>query len=76
MEPLDFTPHPMVTPKFFVVIFTFFNISRMQHVLTIKSCGKGGFAIPGDIKVKKGAFCSLRRNPGNVHSKFFKRANS
>ena len=41
----------------------------MRHVLTIKTSGKGGFAILGDVKVKKGAVCSLKRNGNNIHGK-------
>jgi hypothetical protein len=61
---------PILTPKNSVSFLEFFNISRMRHVFTISSCGKGGFAISGDFKVKKGALSSLRRNPDNVHGKF------
>lgn len=39
----------------------------MRHVLTINTYGKGGFAILGDVKVKKGAICSLKRNKDNFH---------
>jgi hypothetical protein len=35
--------------------------------LIIDTYGKGAFAILGDVKVKKGAICSLKRNEDNIH---------
>ena len=36
-------------------------------MLIIDTYGKGAFAILGDVKVKKGAICSLKRNEDNIH---------
>jgi hypothetical protein len=55
--------HPDYYSSFFVSII----FSVMRHVLSINTHGKGGFAILGDVKVKKGAVCSLKRNNDNLH---------
>jgi hypothetical protein len=43
------------------------NFSEIRHVLIIDTYGKGAFAISGDVKVKKGAICSLKRNEDSIH---------
>jgi hypothetical protein len=56
---------PIVTPRLFFLFLRYSNFSKMR--LTVKTSGKGGFAILGDVKVKKGSVCSLKRNGDNLH---------
>ena len=57
----------LLHPDYFSYFFVTPIFSQMRHVLTVKTSGKGGFTILGDVKVKKGGVCSLKRNRDNLH---------